>query len=76
MIMYTTMPLEYIFENQEAVEKQSVQELSFGDVTMMVEPTGTFEGKIIRLISPNPQDYLNPRFAPGQKIYFRPDLGG
>ncbi|MGE5701845.1 MAG: YlzJ-like family protein [Clostridia bacterium] len=76
MIMYTTVPLEFIFDNQEQVEKQVVKELNFGEVTMMVEPTGAFEGKIIRLISPNPQDYMNPRFSPGQKIYFRPEIGG
>ncbi len=74
MIMYTTIPLEYIFENMEQVENQVVKELNFGGITMMVEQTGAFEGKIIRLISPNPQDYLNPRYAPGQKIYFRPEL--
>jgi hypothetical protein len=74
MIMYSVMPLEVIFENYEQMEKTEVREIRLGAVTMLVEPTGPYEGKIIRLISPDPQDYLNPRFAPGQKIYFRPDL--
>jgi len=74
MIIYSAMPLELIFENFEETEKQQVEEISFGAATMLIEPTGKYEGKIIRLISPNPQDYLNPNYAPGQKIYFRPDF--
>ena len=75
MIMYTTMPLEFVFENMEQTEKQNIREISMGaGVTMLVEPTGSSEGKIVRLISPDPQDYLNPRFAPGQTISFRPDF--
>lgn len=75
MIIYTTMPLEYVFENMEEMAKQQLQEIDMGGgIKMMVEQTGTFEGKIVRLISPNPQDYLNPRFAPGQRISFRPEI--
>ena len=74
MIIYSTMPLELIFENFRDVEKQEIEEVQFGAATMMIEPTGKYEGRIIRLISPNPQDYLNPSYAPGQKIYFRPDF--
>lgn len=74
MIIYSTIPIEYIFENFDQVDKQELKELSFGEMTMLVEPTGAYEGKIVRLISPNPQDYLNPRYAPGQIIHFRPDM--
>lgn len=72
MILYSTMPPELVFANLEQMEKQEVKEIDMGGgVTMMVEPINSYEGKIIRLISPNPQDYLNPRFAPGQTISFR-----
>lgn len=74
MIIYSTVPLEVIFENNEQVNKQEIQEVTFGHATMLVEPVNSFEGRIIRLISPDPQDYLNPRFAPGQTIAFRPDM--
>lgn len=74
MIMYTTMPLELVFENMEQVEKQELQEIDLGrGITMLIEPTGAYQGKIVRLISPNPQDYLNPRFAPGEIISFHPE---
>ncbi|WP_134686262.1 YlzJ-like family protein [Brevibacillus migulae] len=75
MIMYTTMPLELVFENMDQTEKQSIREISMGaGVTMLVEPISSSEGKIVRLISPNPQDYLNPRYAPGQTISFQPEF--
>ncbi|MFY0542726.1 YlzJ-like family protein [Brevibacillus sp. H7] len=73
MIIYSIVPMELIFQNHEQMEKQEIRELSFGEMTMLIEPTGAYEGKIIRLISPNPQDYLNPRYAPGQKIMFKPE---
>lgn len=73
MIIYSTVPMEVIFQNFEQMEKQELKELSYGAMTMLVEPTGPYEGKIVRLISPNPQDYLNPQYMPGQKINFKPD---
>ncbi|WP_139488921.1 YlzJ-like family protein [Brevibacillus dissolubilis] len=74
MIIYSAMPMELIFANMEQVEKQEIQEIQQGGMTMLVEPTGAYEGRIVRLISPNPQDYLNPSYAPGQKIFFRPSM--
>jgi hypothetical protein len=75
MIIYTTMPLELVFADYEKVEKQKIQEIDMGGgVKMMVEPMGDYQGKIVRIISPNPHDYMNPRFAPGQTISFRPTL--
>lgn len=74
MIIHSTIPMEVIFENNEKVNKQDIHEVQFGHATMLVEPISSYEGRIVRLISPNPQDYLNPRFAPGEIIAFRPDM--
>ncbi|WP_027417643.1 YlzJ-like family protein [Aneurinibacillus terranovensis] len=73
MIIYSAMPLELIFQNEDS-HAYDCQEIQVGAVTMVVQATGVNEAKIVRLISPNPQDYLNPSYAPGQKIYFRPNL--
>jgi len=73
MIHYSTVPMEVVFQNYDQLEKQELKELQFGHMTMLVEPTGPFEGKIVRMISPVPQDYLNPQLAPGQPITFQPD---
>lgn len=74
MIIHSVVPMEIIFENSEKVEKQEIKEVSFGHATMLIEPINSFEGRIVRLISPDPQDYLNPRYAPGETITFRPDM--
>lgn len=74
MIIYSAMPLELIFQNDgsEAYEQTEVQ---LNGLTMLVQPCGVNEARIVRLISPNPYDYMNPNYAPGQKIYFRPQFG-
>jgi hypothetical protein len=73
MIIYSCMPLELIFENMGQTNYE-FQEAEFEGVKMVVEPSGSFsEARIIRLLSSNPQDYLNPRYMPGQTIHFRPN---
>ncbi|QOS99749.1 YlzJ-like family protein [Brevibacterium sp. JNUCC-42] len=72
MIIYSAMPMEIIFANQDQVEKQQIQEIQMGEAVMLVEPISAYEGRIIRLISPNPHDYVNPAYAPGQTLKFRP----
>ncbi|MCF6093170.1 YlzJ-like family protein [Microaerobacter geothermalis] len=72
MIIYSTIPLETIFEGWDQFHPQYA-EVQMGEITMVVEKANNFEAKIVRLISPNPCDYLNPKWAPGEKIYFRPE---
>lgn len=73
MIHYSVIPVETVFANMEQVEKQELKEITYGHATMLVEQTGPFEGRIVRLISPDPQDYLNPNYAPGQSVRFHPE---
>ena len=72
MILHTVMPMETVMADMEKVEKQELKEIRRGHMTMLVELTAPFEGKIVRLISPDPQDYLNPDYSPGQIIRFLP----
>lgn len=73
MILYSVMPADSVFANMDAVVKQELKEVSLGHATMLLEQTGAFEGRIVRLISPDPQDYLNPHYAPGQIVRFGPE---
>lgn len=73
MILHSVMPMETVFANMDLVEKQELKEVVHGHVTMLVEPSGPFEGRIVRLISPDPQDYLKAHYAPGQTVRFQPD---
>ncbi len=70
-LLYTCLPLEQVLENHAAqnVEKDlNYKEINLDDKTLIVEPTGSFEGRLVRLISSNPTDYLNPKFQPGSII--------
>lgn len=73
MIMYSTIPIETIFENYDKM-KLNYRELQFGHISMIVEQTSESEGKIIRLISPVAQDYLLPQYQPGSIVQFKPSI--
>lgn len=74
MIVYSTVPVEKIFEDYDKMQL-NYQEINYGHLTMVVEQVSDSEGRIVRLISPLAQDYLNPEYQPGTKIQFRPNFG-
>lgn len=66
MILYTPLPLEYVLEGLE--KERIYQEVEIDGVTMIVEKINEQESKIVKLISSNPFDYLNPSWQPGTII--------
>ncbi len=62
MILYTMMPEELIFPSSDVEEKS----VTYGGVQMMVRGSGINEYEIVRLISSDPNDYL--QYTPGTKI--------
>ncbi|WP_458413845.1 YlzJ-like family protein [Schinkia sp. CFF1] len=73
MIMYTTMPLELIFqENNDAFTKQSIIELD--GLSLVVEAISDKECRIVRIMSTNPYDFLNEAYAPGSIIMLKPQV--
>lgn len=70
MIIYSPIPLEEIFKGIES-EVTAPEELDWKGVKMEVHPLNRYQAKIIRLLSHNPQDFLDPRLSPGQVIDFR-----
>lgn len=64
------MPVEYILEGFD--RERDFQEIRIGDVTMIIEPLSATRCRIVRLLSPNPQDYLQAKYSPGTVIHFRP----
>lgn len=71
MIHYTPLPLEDVFDGWDR-PRQEAQEVVVNGVTMVVEPVNMKEAKIVRIISSDPQDYLNPAFQPGKMVAFMP----
>ncbi|GAA0365941.1 YlzJ-like family protein [Bacillus horti] len=72
MIIYTSVPLEWVFAGYDSFQPEH-EEIVHEGVQMVVEPCGAYQAKIVRLLSPNPQDYLNASLSPGSIIYFRSD---
>jgi hypothetical protein len=66
MILYTPIPLEEIFpEDESEYEKQKWIEVGGRLVKVYDLQNGQYE--IQQLLSTNPNDYLNQQFLPGTK---------
>jgi hypothetical protein len=67
MILYTSMPTEQIFPvSQDAYEQQSV--ISYKGADVIVEKVTDGEFRIVRLLSTNPDHFLDQTYMPGQMI--------
>jgi hypothetical protein len=75
MILYTTIPLEAVFDGIEALEANTFT-ATVGGVEMVLEPAGERQARIVRLLSPDPQHYLRPEHAPGTIVQLAPQPGG
>ncbi|AEI44277.1 YlzJ-like family protein [Paenibacillus mucilaginosus] len=71
MSHYTILPIEAVMEGIES-EIQAPVEIVMNGVMMQVQPLNGQQATIVRLLSGNPQDYLNPQFSPGRLIEFQP----
>jgi hypothetical protein len=69
MILWSPVPEEFIFEGFNEAKYNWI-ETEVQGVKMLVEPLSDQPGyaTVIRLLCPNPQSYLNPKFQPGQKV--------
>ncbi|WP_196220223.1 YlzJ-like family protein [Terrilactibacillus tamarindi] len=71
--MYTIYPEEVIFSDTEPKSNNQMT-LNIQGVTLVVEVENQNQLKIIRLISSNPQDFLDERFQPGEQVVMKPLL--
>ncbi len=70
MILYTALPLELIWEGYSEFSPK-YEEITKDGQLLLIEPVSFNRGKIVRLISSNPQDYMNPSLQPGEIINFQ-----
>ncbi|SFJ24279.1 YlzJ-like family protein [Thermoflavimicrobium dichotomicum] len=73
MIHYSPLPAELIFQDPYALSSVH-QEIVVDGVQMLVHIDQTGSAKIVRLLSGNPQHYLDPRFQPGNSIQWIPKI--
>lgn len=69
MILYTPLPLEQVLEGMD--KKYNYKEIDVEGVKLLIEPIDIDQGKIVRVISSNPQDFLKPNLSPGSIIKFK-----
>jgi hypothetical protein len=69
MILYTMMPQELIFPyvNESNSNQQMV---SYQGIPLLVESTDGQNAQVIRILSTDPQHYLDNQICPGAKISF------
>lgn len=65
-MLYTIIPYEEVFDEGDQI--LSSREISVGGIFMQVQPGDNNSGQIARIISTDPQDYLNPNYQPGTMI--------
>ena len=72
MILYTPVPVELLFSGSS----REFKEVVFGEAKIITEVDAEGTCRIVRLISCNPDDYLNPDLQPGCEIKYKPVFGG
>lgn len=73
MILYTPIPLEQVLEGHDKPIVNPL-EITIEGKQLLVEPVGQGEGRVVRLLSTDPADYLDGRFLPGGKVVFTGSL--
>ncbi|AGB40705.1 hypothetical protein Halha_0732 [Halobacteroides halobius DSM 5150] len=68
-MLYSIISEDNIVEEDEMKQKKEVE---INGVTMEVDLDNPYSGKVTRIISSNPQDYLNNQL--GTKVKFGPDF--
>jgi hypothetical protein len=70
VIIYTPLPIDVVLSGFE--QHRDWREIDLDGVTAVVEPAGQDRGRIVKIISTDPNDFMNPRYAPGTEVVFRP----
>ncbi|MCM3003714.1 YlzJ-like family protein [Priestia koreensis] len=67
MILYTMMPQELIFPTESVTEAQQ-KVVEYNGIPFVVMQNENGQHQIVRMLSTNPQDYLDSRYQPGETV--------
>jgi hypothetical protein len=73
MILYSIIPTEAIYQGFDQFNPQ-FEDVVLDGCSMQIERINENQGRIVRLYSVNPQDYLKPHFSPGSIITYSPTI--
>lgn len=65
-VIWSIMPIEQVWSG--GGQLQECRQISWQGVDMLVTPVADGMGRIERLLSPNPQDYLRTELQPGALV--------
>lgn len=65
-MLYSIVPDEEIWT--EEASDSSFHEVEIDGCMMQVEPIDAARGRVVRILSTDPQAYLNPAFQPGSVV--------
>jgi hypothetical protein len=68
MIIYSIIDPDFVFEGWDDFEPEYKEMEVSESVSMLVEDVNEDELRVIKLISSDPQDYLNTDYSPGSLI--------
>lgn len=74
MILYTPVPVDYLLSLSG--KERNFKEIPYGDATIVAEVMEEGTHQVVRVISSNPDDYMNPELQPGCQIIFKPVFQG
>ena len=66
MLYYSIVPGEEIFAEEES--ELEFKEIEVAGTKLLLRLTGERKGKIAKVISSNPQDYLDSPYQPGTEV--------
>ncbi|MGI6128881.1 MAG: YlzJ-like family protein [bacterium] len=69
--LYTPLPLELVLAGNEEFSP-SYEEISVRGRKVLVEKKDSTHASVVRVISTNPSDYLDPTLFPGAVVTFDP----
>ena len=68
MILYTIVPLEVIFMNEDKDNRNTYIEIDYMGVKIQAIPLSGNQYMINRIISTSPRAYLDPKLKPGSIV--------
>lgn len=69
-MFYTIMPLEAVLAGYEE-HRPRYTEMPYKSAVLVVEPLTVNSARVVRLISSDPTDYLDPAVQPGSIIEYK-----
>ena len=71
-MMWTIIPPEEVWEGGEE-RVTDLMEPSWQRVKVLVEPMQVGQGRIVKILSTDPRDFLRPELAPGSVVDLLPN---